>query len=150
MTSTLRAMDLDCTSVLHRIARDAPEDKIRDTRFATSVRALTVLRSIPAPLADLPPGVTARLPESLFAAPRLWCEPPLSDAARPPALLPLDLLPDLRSSSSWWVGSMMEDVRVVSDLVDPNLVRTSAEARPGAGGQELRHRRLRSEPGARL
>ena len=47
------------------------------------------------------PGVTARLPESLFAAPRLWCEPPLSDAARPPALLPLDLLPDLRSSSSW-------------------------------------------------
>ena len=51
------------------------------------------------------PGVTARLPESLFAAPRLWCEPPLSDAARPPALLPLDLLPDLRSSSSWmgWI-----------------------------------------------
>ena len=61
VTSTLRAMDLDCTSVLNRSARDEMEDKIRDTRFATSVCALTVLRYITDAMAELPLGVMARL-----------------------------------------------------------------------------------------
>lgn len=61
INATLKSMEDDTSTVINRSSSQELEEKIRDTRFATAVCALTVLRYITDAMDVLPLGVMARL-----------------------------------------------------------------------------------------
>ena len=61
VAASVAALDDDAAVALRRTAWQELEEKTRDTRFATAICALTVLRYVTDAMGDLPLGVMARL-----------------------------------------------------------------------------------------